>query len=148
MEELFWAVAGPLAGDDAAPAVLLAGLPVCGVDGMLVNVADTPHNRAMFGCAGTRTREGSGEAPFPQILAVVVTMRAGRAALGAITGQARAGEQTLLLRLIRRRRELFAGRVFCFDRNFRAPRGALVYRPRSGHGLEEVSVGLMAYLDP
>ena len=29
-----------------------------------------------------------------------------------------------------------------------APRGALLYRPRSGHGLEEVSVGLMAYLDP
>ena len=29
-----------------------------------------------------------------------------------------------------------------------APRGALPYRPRSGRGLEEVSVGLMAYLDP
>jgi hypothetical protein len=92
MEELFWAVAGPLTGD-AAPAVLLAGLPVCGVDGMLVNVADTPHNRSMFGCAGTSTRGGGGEAPFPQILAVVVTMRAGRAALGAITGHARAGNR-------------------------------------------------------
>jgi hypothetical protein len=30
----------------------------------------------------------------------------------------------------------------------RAPRGALLYRPRSGHRLKEVSVGLMAYLDP
>ena len=58
------------------------------------------------------------------------------------------GEQTLLKRLARRRPELFAGRVTCFDRNFRAPRGALAHRPRSGHGLEEVSVGLMAYLDP
>ena len=29
-----------------------------------------------------------------------------------------------------------------------APRGALPYRLRSGRGLEEVSVGLMAYLDP
>ena len=29
-----------------------------------------------------------------------------------------------------------------------APRGALLYRPCSGCGLEEVSVGLMAYLDP
>ena len=29
-----------------------------------------------------------------------------------------------------------------------APRGALLYRLRSGRGLEEVSVGLMAYLDP
>ena len=29
-----------------------------------------------------------------------------------------------------------------------APRGALLYRLRSGRGPEEVSVGLMAYLDP
>ncbi len=44
---------------------------------------------------------------------------------------------------------LFAGdRIWLMDRNYRAPRGALAYRPRSGHGLEEVSVGLMAYLDP
>ena len=31
--------------------------------------------------------------------------------------------------------------------DYGAPRGALVYRPRSGHGPEEVSVGLMAYPD-
>ena len=49
---------------------------------------------------------------------------------------------------ITERPDLFRHRVTCFDRNFRAPRGALAYRPRSGHGLEEVSVGLMAYLDP
>ena len=77
-----------------------------------------------------------------------MTARVGRAMLGAILGRAGAGEQTLLKRLVKRRPELFAGRVVCFDRNFRAPRGALAYRPRSGHGLEEVSVGLMAYLDP
>ena len=35
-----------------------------------------------------------------------------------------------------------------FDRIFRAPRGARSYRPRSGHGQEEVSVGPMAHLDP
>jgi len=35
-----------------------------------------------------------------------------------------------------------------YDLYFCAPRGALPYRPRSGHRLEEVSVGLMAYLDP
>jgi DDE superfamily endonuclease/Helix-turn-helix of DDE superfamily endonuclease len=33
-------------------------------------------------------------------------------------------------------------------RKLRAPRGALTYRPCSGHRLEEVSVGLMAYPDP
>ncbi len=124
MEELFWAVTGPLADDDAPSAVLLAGLPVCGIDGMLINLADTPRNRAMFGCSGTATKNGYGQAPFPQLQAVVVTARAGRAALGAITGRARAGEQTLLARLIKRRRELFTGRVFCFDRNFRAMRSS------------------------
>jgi hypothetical protein len=29
-----------------------------------------------------------------------------------------------------------------------APRGALLYRPRSGQELEEVFLGLMAYPDP
>ena len=125
MEELFWQVAGPLAGDDGGgdeekdgPVLVLGGMPVCGTDGMLVALADTPANRAMFGCTGTRNQEGPGSAPFPQLLAVVITARAGRAKLGAITGHARAGEQTLLARLIRRRPELFAGRVLAFDRNF------------------------------
>jgi hypothetical protein len=38
--------------------------------------------------------------------------------LGAVLGQASAGEQTLLKRLVKRRPDLFAGRVTCFDRNF------------------------------
>jgi hypothetical protein len=105
--------AGPLTGgdgDDDGPVLVLAGMPVCGIDGMLVSLADTPANRAMFGCTGSRSQKGPGAAPFPQLLAVVVTARAGRAKLGAITGAARAGEQTLLARLIRRRPDLFAGR--------------------------------------
>jgi Transposase DDE domain group 1 len=39
-------------------------------------------------------------------------------------------------------------RAILFTCGWSAPRGALSYCPRSGHGLEEVSVGLMAYLDP
>ncbi len=144
LEDLFWQSAGPLVGDDEPSAVLLAGMMVCAADGMLVSLADTPENRAMFGSTGT----GDDSAPFPQLRIVALTARAGRAMLGAIPGSSRAGEQTLLARLVRRRPDLVAGRVICFDRNFRAPRGALAYRPRSGHGLEEVSVGLMAYLDP
>jgi hypothetical protein len=128
--------------------VLLAGMMVLAADGMLVNLADTPANRAFFGCTGTAAEDGEGAAPFPQLKIVALTARAGRAALGAILGQARAGEQTLLKRLVKRRPDLFAGRVTCFDRNFRAPRGARSYRPRSGHRLEEVSVGLMSYLEP
>lgn len=118
MEALFWRAAGPLTGADEPSAVLLAGMMVCAADGMLVNVADTPANRAEFGCTGTVEQDGEGAAPFPQLRIVALTARAGRAMLGAICGRARTGEQTLLKRLVRRRPDLVAGRVVCFDRNF------------------------------
>lgn len=94
MEELFWRTAGPLVSDDAPSSVLLAGMPVCGIDGSLIAVADTAANRQAFGCCGTKSQDGAGSAPFPQIQAVLVTARAGRATLGATCGRARAGEQT------------------------------------------------------
>ena len=114
MEEVFWHAAGPLIADDDPSAVMLAGLPVDAADGMLVNLADTPANRAFFGTTGT----ADGSSPFPQLRVVALTARAGRAMLGAVLGQAGTGEQTLLKRLVKRRPELFAGRVTCFDRNF------------------------------
>ncbi|MDQ2877397.1 MAG: hypothetical protein M3Y33_22355, partial [Actinomycetota bacterium] len=114
MEEIFWHAAGPLIGDDDPSAVMLAGLPVAAADGMLVNLADTPENRKFFGSTGT----ADGSSPFPQLRIVALTARAGRAMLGAIPGQAGTGEQTLLKRLVRRRPDLFSGRVACFDRNF------------------------------
>jgi hypothetical protein len=114
MEDLFWQAAGPLIADDEPSAVLLAGMAVLAADGMLVNLADTPANRAMSGSAGT----AGDSSPFPQLRIVALAARAGRAMPGAILGSSRAGEQTLLKRLARRRPELFAGRVTCFDRNF------------------------------
>jgi len=114
MEDLFWQAAGPLIGDGEPPAVMLAGLPAGAADGMLVNLADTPANRAFFGTTGT----ADGSSPFPQLRIIAVIARAGRAMLGAILGQAGTGEQALLKRLVRRRPDLFAGRVTCFDRNF------------------------------
>ena len=53
MESLFWQAAGPLIGEDEPSAVTLAGMPVAAADGMLVNLADTPANRAFFGSTGT-----------------------------------------------------------------------------------------------
>ena len=53
MESIFWQAAGPLIGDGEPPAVMLAGMMVLAADGMLVNLADTPANRAMFGSTGT-----------------------------------------------------------------------------------------------
>jgi hypothetical protein len=41
MEDIFWQAAGPLIGDGEPSAVMLAGMPVCAADGILVNLADT-----------------------------------------------------------------------------------------------------------
>jgi hypothetical protein len=148
MEALFWRAAGPLIAGDEPSAVLLAGMTVCAADGMLVNVADTPQNRAMFGCTGTAAQEGEGSAPFPQLRIVALTARAGRAMLGAICGRARAGEQALLARLVRRRPELFAGRVICFDRNFPGYDLITAIVAAHGHVVARVKEGISLPLQP
>jgi hypothetical protein len=114
-------------------------MTVCAADGMLVNLADTPANRAMFGCTGTAEQDGEGAAPFPQLRIVALTARAARAMLGAILGSSRAGEQTLLKRLARRRPELFAGRVTCFDRNFPGHELITAILDAGGHVVARVS---------
>ncbi len=144
MEGLFWEAAGPLIGDDEPSAVMLAGMTVCAADGMLVNLADTPANRAFFGSTGT----ADGSSPFPQLRVVALTARAGRAKLGAICGQAGAGEQTLLKRLARRRPELFAGRVTCFDRNFPGHELISTILDAGGHVVARVSATVALPLEP
>jgi hypothetical protein len=148
MEEVFWQAAGPLIADDDPSAVLLAGMMVCAADGMLVAVADTPQNRAAFGCTGTASQDGSGAAPFPQLRIVAVTARAGRATLGAILGRARAGEQTLLARLARRRPDLFAGRVICFDRNFPGHELISAILDAGGHVVARIKDGIALPMGP
>ena len=143
-EALFWQAAGPLIADDEPSAVLLAGMAVCAADGMLVNLPDTPANRAMFGSAGT----ADDSSPFPQLRVVALTARAGRAVLGAILGGAGAGEQTLLKRLARRRPELFAGRVTCFDRNFPGHELITAILDAGGHVVARVKAGISLPLEP
>jgi hypothetical protein len=138
MESIFWRAAGPLIGDDEPSAVLLAGMMVCAADGMLVNLADTDANRAMFGSTGT----ADDSAPFPQLRVVALTARAGRAMLGAILGAASAGEQTLLRRLVRRRPDLFDGRVVCFDRNFPGYGLITAILDAGGHVIARVKDGI------
>src|SRR5216683_2895073 len=106
------------------------------------NVADTPANRAFFGCTGTAAEDGEGAAPFPQLKIVALTARAGRAALGAILGQARAGEQTLLRRLVKRRPDLFAGRVTCFDRTFPGHELITAILDAGGHVIARAKEGI------
>jgi hypothetical protein len=148
MQDLFWQAAGPLVSDDEPSAVLLAGMTACAADGMLVNLADTPENRKAFGCAGTAAQEGEGAAPFPQMRVVAVTARAGRAVLGAVLGGSRAGEQTLLTRLVRRRPDLFAGRVICFDRNFPGYDLITAILQAGGHVVARVKEGISLPAEP
>ena len=138
MEGIFWQAAGPLIDDAEPSAVLVAGMMVLAADGMLVNLADTPANRAMFGSTGT----ADGSSPFPQLRVVALTARAGRAMLGAILGGSRAGEQTLLKRLVKRRPDLFAGRVTCFDRNFPGYDLITAILAAGGHVIARVKEGI------
>jgi len=142
-ESIFWQAAGPLTGDGEPSAVLLAGMMVLAADGMLVNLADTPANRAFFGSTGT----ADDSSPFPQLRIVAVTARAGRAMLGAIPGQAGTGEQTLLKRLVRRRPGLFAGRVTCFDRNFPGYDLITAILDAGGHVIARVKEGISLPFD-
>lgn len=138
MEGLFWQAAGPLVGDEEASAVMLAQMPVAAADRVLVNLADTPANRAFFGTTGT----ADGSSPFPQLRIVALTARTGHAMLGAVLGQAGAGEQTLLKRLARRRPELFAGLVVCFDRNFPGHDLVTAILDAGGHVVARVKAGI------
>jgi transposase IS4-like protein len=143
MESLFWQAGGPLIAVDEPSAVMLAGMPVGAADGMLVNLADTPANRAFFGSTGT----ADDSSPFPRLRIVAVTARAGRAMLGAIPGQAGTGEQTLLKRLVRRRPGLFAGRVTCFDRNFPGYDLITAILAAGGHVIARVKEGVSLPFD-
>ena len=62
--------------------------------------------------------------------------------LGAILGRACAGEQTLLARLVRRRPELFAGLVVCFDRNFPGHDLITAILDAGGHVVARVKAGI------
>lgn len=143
MERVFWRAAGPLIGDDELPAVMLAGMMVCAADGMLVNLADTPGSRAMFGSTGT----ADDSSPFPQLRIIALTARAGRAMLGAILGGTSTGEQTLLKRLVKRRPDLFAGRVTCFDRNFPGHELITAILDAGGHVIARVKEGISLPFD-
>ena len=136
-------------------AVTVGDLDACSIDGSLTRVPDTPANRQAFGSAGT----ADDSSPYPQLRELRCSHASTRAALAVTSGPSGAAagggrdkgeaEQVLLDKALTDYPQVFTpARIWIMDRNFRAPRGALAYRPRSGHGPEEVSVGLMAYLDP
>jgi hypothetical protein len=101
------------------------------MDGFEIDLPATPGNLAVFSCTGVSEdtgRKGQGgkghdakavlQGPFPHLRCLLITARAGRAIIGAAADATDAGEQALVARLVERRPELFAGRVFLMDRNF------------------------------
>jgi hypothetical protein len=103
----------PVAADRSA-AGWLGDLLLCSGDGILTRVADGD-NRETFGSLGT----SDDSSPYPQIRAVVITVCATRALLGAAVAACETGEQTLTRRILTDQSWVFTpGRCFLFDRNF------------------------------
>src|SRR5260370_36482374 len=95
-ERLSQTVAGALA-DQREPGMYVNGLLVCALDGLMVDLPDTPANRARFGSAGGKDNTG----PFPQLRAVIMVACRTRGALAAAVGPTRRGEQTLTRGLVK-----------------------------------------------
>ena len=170
LEQLFWRAAGPLVSDGAPGAVMVAGRPLCSMDGFELDVPATPENLAVFSCTGvskdtrwagrggkgqrkkgrgTKGQPGKGkdakavlEGSFPHLRCLLVTARAGRAVLGAAADTTDAGEQALVARLVRDHPELFAGRVFLMDRNFLGFHLITAILDAGGHLIMRVKSGI------
>jgi hypothetical protein len=110
MAALMEEVAGPLAGQGQERA-FVSGMRLVAVDGMCLDLPDTPENGAEFGYP---SNEG-GRGPFPQIRVVGLGECGTRAVLGAATSGLATGEQPLTRQLLPR---LSPGDLLLADRNF------------------------------
>lgn len=110
MARLMEQVAGALAGQESESA-FVSGMRLVAVDGMGVDVPDTPQNGAEFGYPGNDERRG----PFPQIRVVGLGECGTRAVLGAACSALATGEQALTRRLVGK---LGRGDLLVADRNF------------------------------
>jgi hypothetical protein len=110
MAALLEETAGPLAGQVQA-AAFVSGMRLAAIDGMCLDLPDTPENAAEFGYPGN----DGGRGPFPQIRAVGLGECGTRAVLGAELSPLATGEQSLARRLLGR---LSPGDLLAADRNF------------------------------
>src|SRR5260221_1182337 len=110
MAALLEEVAGPLAGEERERA-LVSGMRLVAVDGMCLDLPDTPENGAEFGYPGN----DAGRGPFPQIRVVGLGECGTLAVLGAGMSPLATGEQPLARRLLDR---LQPGDLLLADRNF------------------------------
>jgi hypothetical protein len=110
MERLLEEAAGPLAGQEQEPA-FVSGMRLVAIDGMCLDLPDTPENAAEFGYPGN----DAGRGPFPQVRVVGAGECGTRAVLGARLSPLATGEQPLARQLLAR---LQPGDLLLADRNF------------------------------
>ena len=134
---------------------MIAGRPLCSMDGFELDLPATPENLAVFSCTGaskdTRWNGQTGQSqagravpdgPFPHLRCRLITARAGRAMLGAAADATDAGEQSLVARLVRDHPGLFSGRVFLMDRNFLGYHLITAILDAGGHLIMRVRAGI------
>src|SRR6266496_405117 len=95
MERLLEETAGPLAGQEQE-AAFVSGMRLVAIDGMCLDLPDTPENGAEFGYPGN----DAGRGPFPQIRVAGLGECGTGAVLGAATSGLATGEQDLARRLL------------------------------------------------
>jgi hypothetical protein len=108
---LFARVARPLAGP-ATPGCWLAGRRLVAIDGMCLDVADTPDNDSWFGRAGVNKGE---RAAFPQARVVALAECGTHVIFDAVVGGYSTAENTLARELVDR---LQPGMLLLADRGF------------------------------
>jgi hypothetical protein len=111
LEALFQRVAHPIGGE-ATPGVWLAGRRLVAIDGMCLDVADTPANHEHFGRPGVNKGE---QAAFPQARVVALAECGTHAVFAAEVGTYSESEATLAERLLAR---LEPGMLLTADRGF------------------------------
>jgi hypothetical protein len=111
LEALFRRVAGPLA-TASTPGSWLAGRRLMAIDGLCLDVADTPVNDAWFGRAGVNKGE---RAAFPQARVVGLVECGTHALVDAEVGAYTTAENTLASELVER---LQPGMLVLADRGF------------------------------
>jgi hypothetical protein len=110
---LFGRVCGPVAEPGGGPAAgtFWRGLRLVAVDGMVLDVADTPENAAFFGRPAADGRAG----PFPQARVVAMGECGTGALVAASLGPLSTGEQPLTRQVLP---SLRPGMLLLADRNF------------------------------
>jgi hypothetical protein len=111
-QELFDRVAVPVARPGAASA-FVGGLRVIAVDGVVLDVPDTPDNAAEFGYSG---REDVNRSAFPQVRVVTMSEVGTHATVGAAMDGYRTDERSLAVEVINS--YLRPGMLLVADRGF------------------------------